>query len=69
MAIHNCPECGLVHDHGAPVQNPEVEIARINAESQLKIAQLQSRADKHVAEVVSEASLEATTVEAKSRPC
>lgn len=64
MAIHNCSECGLVHDHGAPQVNPEVEIARINAENSLKIAQLAARAEKHVAEVEAEADVEVIEVQA-----
>ena len=64
MAIHNCSECGLVHDHGVPQVNPEVEIARINAENSLKIAQLAARAEKHVAEVEAEADVEVTEVQA-----
>ena len=55
MAIHNCPDCGLVHEVTVPVQNPEVEIARINAESALAIARLQARTDRHAVETIAEA--------------
>jgi hypothetical protein len=45
MALHQCADCGLTHDHpgeGGPV-NPEVEIARIQADRDVKVAQLQHR--------------------------
>ena len=64
MTIHNCPDCGLVHDHGAPQVNPEVEIARINADNALRIAQLSARTDKHVAEVTAESAVEVTEAQA-----
>jgi hypothetical protein len=64
MAVHTCTDCGLVHDHVVPQTNPDVEIARINAESAFKIASLQSRADKHVAEVQAEADVDVAEAQA-----
>ena len=66
MAVHTCPDCGLVHDHVVPSVNPEVEIARIQAESAFKIAQLQARADKHVAEVQADADVDVAEAQAEA---
>jgi hypothetical protein len=64
MAYHVCPDCGLGHDHVVPQVNPEVEIARINAENALKIAQLNARADRHIAEVQAESDVDIAEVTA-----
>jgi hypothetical protein len=64
MAIHNCDQCNLAHDASAPQEDPQVAIARINAESALKIAQLAARAEKHVAEVEAEADVEVIELQA-----
>ena len=64
MGFHACPDCGLLHGDLAPQTSPEVEIARIQAESAFKIAQLQARADRHVAEVEAESELDVATVTA-----
>lgn len=42
--LHSCPDCGLAHEApGPPPTNPEVEIARIQAERDVKVAQLANR--------------------------
>lgn len=66
MAFHECPECGLIHGDMSPQTNPEVEIARIQAESALKIAQLQARADKAVAELETEAEVDVAEAQAEA---
>jgi hypothetical protein len=58
--IHTCPDCGLVHDHGAPQTNSDVEIARINAEAAVRQAEIAARADRHVADVQADAAVDAT---------
>jgi len=63
--IHSCQECGVVHDHPTPQVNPEVEIARINAESALAIAKLQSRTDKSVSEIEAESAVEVAEAQAE----
>jgi hypothetical protein len=66
MMIHNCPDCGLVHDHASPAsEDPAVSIARIQAENALKIAQLESRTEKHVADVAAETAIDVTEAEAE----
>src|SRR5487761_662550 len=55
--IHSCTDCGLVHDTATPQTNPEVEIARINAETQLAVAKLASRTENHVVETQAEADI------------
>jgi hypothetical protein len=49
MSMHTCaePGCGLVHDFpgGSVPPNPEVEIARINADRDVSVARLQARQD------------------------
>lgn len=64
--IHNCPECGLVHDHVVPPTNPEVEAIRVRAEYDYKIAQLQARSDNHIAEVVAEADVEVAEAQSEA---
>jgi hypothetical protein len=66
MAIHNCPDCGLVHEVTEQRESPDVAIARIQAESAFKIAQLQARADKHAVDTVAEAELEIAETEAEA---
>jgi hypothetical protein len=64
MAIHNCPDCGLVHDVAMPTANAEVEIARIQADAQVRMAELAASADKKVAAVEAEAAVEVAHEEA-----
>jgi hypothetical protein len=67
MTLHQCADCGLTHEApgeaSAPVI-PEVEIARINADRDVKVAQLASRQDAdwnetrvEVAEIEADADL------------
>jgi hypothetical protein len=70
-----CPECGTGHEceagtAGAP--NPEVEIARINAERDVSVAKLAARQDAdwndtrvEVAEIEAEAGVQAAVAEAE----
>jgi hypothetical protein len=49
MTLHLCADCGLAHESpgdAAPPVIPEVEIARINADRDVKVAQLAARQDK-----------------------
>jgi hypothetical protein len=64
MAIHTCADCGLIHDAGIPQTSAEVEIARINAESAVRIAELGARADRHIADVQAEAAVDVAHEEA-----
>jgi hypothetical protein len=65
MAFHECPECHLIHGDVSPQTNPDVEIARINAESALAIARLGASADKHVAEVEAESAVDVAEAQAE----
>lgn len=67
MAIHECETCGLVHDHGEARVNPEVEIARLQAESAVEIARLQAHSERHVAEIQAEAQVESVEVAAEAQ--
>ena len=64
MAIHNCPDCGLVHEVTEQRESAEVAIARIQAESALEIARLQTRAEKHAVETLAEADMAVAEVQA-----
>lgn len=72
MAIHNCPDCGLVHEVTTPREDPMVQIERIKADSALEIARLQARTDRHAVdtlaetqEAVAETGLETAVAEAE----
>lgn len=60
MSAHVCEGCGMLHDMPVQIENPEVAIARINAESALKIAQLSARAETHAMELMAETDLAIT---------
>lgn len=62
--LHQCPECGLAHMSTERPSNPDVEIARINAESAYKIAQLQARTDRHAVDTLAEAELDVAEAQA-----
>jgi hypothetical protein len=74
MALHQCAECGLTHDHeGSLPVSPEVEIARINAERDVKVAELARRQEldwneTRVAEteIEAEAAVDIAEVQAES---
>lgn len=68
-----CPDCGTGHECEAevPRTSPEVEIARINAARDIKVAQVAARQDKdwnetrvEVAEIEAGAEVEAAVAEA-----
>lgn len=56
--IHSCESCGLIHDDGVARIDPQVEIARIEAEARVAVAKLEARADQHVAEVEAESAVD-----------
>lgn len=56
---HYCSACGEIHG-GTSTKNPEVEIARIQAERDIEVAKLANRATSELAE----ASIETTEIEA-----
>jgi hypothetical protein len=70
-----CPDCGAGHECAAGTgerTNPEVEIARINAERDVSVARLAARQDKdwnetriEVAAIEAEAGVEAAATEAE----
>ncbi len=66
MAAHVCESCGLLHDTPTMQENPEVAIARIQAETQLKIEQLRARTGRHIAEVEAETAEEIAETEAEA---
>ena len=76
MALHQCTECGLTHDHGGALPtDPAVEIARIQAERDMRIAELQrgeldkteleAETEIAVAEIEAAAGVEEATVKAE----
>lgn len=65
MGIHVCEGCGLVHDApGGPSESAELAIARVNAERDVRIAELAARADRAVATTMAEAAVEMSENEA-----
>ena len=73
MTAHVCPECQMMHDTpAAAAPNPEIEIARINAERDKYVARVQARqvrdeleTDEAIAETETEATVAAAAVEAQ----
>lgn len=71
--IHSCPDCGLVHDHvQPPAEDPQVAIARIQAESAAEIARITAHSDRDwnetreaVAAIEADATVEAAAIEAE----
>ena len=66
MTAHVCTDCGLLHDTPTQQETPEVAIARIQAETQLKIEQLRARTDRHIAETETEAAEDIAETEAEA---
>lgn len=64
--IHSCETCGLVHDHVEVREADALAIARIEADRDIRIAQLQAGADKHVADTYAEADVESAKAESKA---
>ena|SRR5579862_6014138 len=66
MELHACETCGLQHAHPgelpAQPESPEVAIARINAERDVKVAQLQRAGEREW----NEARVEVAEVEAEA---
>lgn len=64
MALHTCTDCGLLHDHeGTPTANPEVEIARIQADRDVRVAELQ-RGEFNKTELEAETEIKVAEIEA-----
>jgi hypothetical protein len=66
MTAHVCGDCGLLHDTPTATETPEVAIARIQAETQLKIEQLRARTDRHIVETEAETAEEIAETEAEA---
>ena len=63
--IHTCGDCGLVHDGPAsPGESAEVAIARIQADAAVRQAEINARADRHIADTQAEAAVEVAAEEA-----
>jgi hypothetical protein len=63
--IHTCQDCGLIHDHAvAQAESADVAIARIQAESAVRIAELQARTDRHAVDTMSAADVAVAEVQA-----
>lgn len=58
MAIHECPECKLLHDTlgGAVAEDPAVAIARIEADARVAVAKLEHKSDLAFSEAIVESA-------------